>query len=245
MSGVQTHYDQLLGPVYTWMAGGWESALARNRALFDSLGLASWPRGVAVDLGCGSGFQAVPLADAGFNVIALDLCESLLAELRNNTGPRPIRAVRDDLSNFGAHLDREAALIVCMGDTLTHLDTDSAVGALINDAAARLAAGGRLVLGFRDLATHELSGAQRFIPVRNESDYLFTCFLDYRPDYVEVNDLLYRRENGQWHFSTSVYRKLRLTVTQVGALVTDAGLTLEHAVTEREAVQIVGFKPRV
>jgi 2-polyprenyl-3-methyl-5-hydroxy-6-metoxy-1,4-benzoquinol methylase len=90
MAGAQAHYDQLLGPIYPWMAGGWENALARNRALLDSLGLASWPRGVAVDLGCGSGFQAVPLADAGFNVIALGLCESLLAELRGHTGPRPI-----------------------------------------------------------------------------------------------------------------------------------------------------------
>jgi hypothetical protein len=131
-----------------------------------------------------------------------------------------------------------------MGDTLTHLDTVNAVASLINDAAGRLSAGGRLVLSFRDLGTHELSGAQRFIPIRSESDYLFSCFLDYRPDHVEVNDQLYRRENGQSHFSTSVYRKLRLSETQVGALVTDAGLTLEHAATERGTVQSVGFKPR-
>ncbi len=242
MPSVQAHYEQLLGPVYTWMAGGWDAAVTRNRAMLDALGLATWPRGVAVDLGCGSGFQAIPLADAGFEVVALDLCEPLLAELRDRTGTRPICAVQDDLLNFGTHFDGEAALIVCMGDTLTHLASVEAVVALICDAAARLSIGGRLVLGFRDLATHELKGAQRFIPVRSESDRIFTCFLDYRPHHVEVNDLVHTRDGEHWRLATSAYRKLRLTAAQVSALITDAGLTLEHAATEQGAVRIVGVK---
>jgi SAM-dependent methyltransferase len=242
MSSIQAHYDQLLGPVYTWMAGGWDAAVARNRAMLDTLGLAHWPRGVAVDLGCGSGFQAIPLAEAGFEVVALDLCDPLLAELREHTGNRSIRAVQDNLLNFGAHLDGEAALIVCMGDTLTHLESVETVAALIRDAAARLSNNGRLVLGFRDLATLELSGPQRFIPVRSEPDRIFTCFLDYRPDHVEVNDLVHTRDGEQWRLATSAYRKLRLTAAQVGALITDAGLTLEHASTEQGVVRLVGVK---
>ena len=71
MSTTQAHYDQLLGRVYTWMAGGWDAALARNRTLLDSLGLAAWPRVTAVDLGCGSGFQTVPLASVSLTVILL------------------------------------------------------------------------------------------------------------------------------------------------------------------------------
>ena len=242
MSNVQLHYDQLLGPVYTWMAGGWEAAVARNRALLASLGLATGPRGTAVDLGCGSGFQSSPLAAAGFDVVALDLNELLLAELREHASGLRVRAVLDDLLNFGAHLRDDAALIVCMGDTLTHLPSSDAVANLVRSAAARLQSGGRLVLGFRDLASHELTGPTRFIPVRSEADRIFTCFLDYRPDHVEVNDLLYVREGGQWRFSSSAYRKLRLSAENVGALVTAAGLELELAATEQGAVRIVGVK---
>ena len=73
MSSIQAHYDQLLGPVYTWMAGGWEAAVSRNRAMLDTLGLAHWPRGVAVDLGCGSEFLSMPVAEAGMEIVALDL----------------------------------------------------------------------------------------------------------------------------------------------------------------------------
>jgi SAM-dependent methyltransferase len=242
MPSVQAHYDQLLGPVYTWMAGGWKAAVERNRAILDTLGLPIWPRGVAVDLGCGSGFQAIPLADAGFEVIAIDLCEPLLAELRDHAGSRLIRTVQDDLLNFGHHLNGEAALIVCMGDTLTHLASVEAVAALIRDAAAHLSNEGRLVLGFRDLATHELQGAQRFITVRSEPDRLFTCFLDYRPDHVEVNDLVHTREGEHWRLATSAYCKLRINSAQVGAFITNAGLTLEHASTEQGAVRLVGVK---
>ena len=243
MSSVQNHYDQLLGPVYTWMAGGWDAAVARNRVLLDSLGLASWQRGVAVDLGCGSGFQAIPLAEAGFDVMAIDLNETLLEELCHHAVGCSVRIVRDDLMNFGSHLASDAALIVCMGDTLTHLPSVDAATSLVRTAATRLESGGRLVLGFRDLASRELVGSQRFVPVRSEADRIFTCFLDYHPDFVEVNDLLYQREGAEWRLSSSAYRKLRLSAASVGTLLTEFGLTLEIAVVEQGLVRIVGKKP--
>lgn len=239
MSLTQDHYDRLLGPVYTWMAGGFEAAAARNRQQLVALGLTGWPRGLAVDLGCGSGFQSVPLAEAGYRVLALDLCESLLAELRDRIGSLPIRAVRDDLSNFAAHCATAPALIVCMGDTLPHLPSFEAVAALFREFACTLTPDGRVVLGFRDLATHELKGAQRFIPVRNEPDRLFTCFLDYQPSCVEVNDLLHERVDGAWKFSASSYRKLRLDAERVAGMLTAAGLVVEHSSTEQGLVRLV------
>ena len=54
-------------------------------------------------------------------------------------------AFADHLSN-----DERADLILCMGDTLTHLDTVDAVGALSRTVANRLAPGGRFVATFRD-----------------------------------------------------------------------------------------------
>ena len=242
MTTARAHYENLLGSVYTWMAGGHDAAVARNRTQLTALGLADWPRGLAVDLGCGSGFQAIPLAEAGYRVVALDFCAALLAELRARTGNLPIRTACDDLANFAAHLDAAPALIVCMGDTLTHLPSTDAVVALCREATRTLAPGGRLVLGFRDLATHPLAGAQRFIPVRDEPDRIFTCFLDYQAAHVEVHDLLHERADGRWKFSVSSYRKLRLDAAQVAALATAAGLTVEHASTEQGLVRVVALK---
>lgn len=239
MNPTQFHYDRLLGPVYTWMAGGFEAAAARNRQQLAALGLPGWPRGLAIDLGCGSGFQSVPLAEAGYNVLAIDLCEPLLAELRRRAGHLSIRALRDDLANFVTHCDTSPALIVCMGDTLPHLPSVEAVASLFHEFARALGPDGRVVLGFRDLVTHELNGAQRFIPVRNESDRLLTCFLDYKPSYVEVNDILYERIDGMWKFSASSYRKLRLNAAGAAGMLTAAGLVVEHSSTEQGLVRLV------
>ena len=243
MSTSQIHYNQLLGPVYTWMAGGLESAVDRNRQQLASLGLATWPLGLAVDLGCGSGFQSLPLADAGYRVLSLDLCELLLAELRANSGNRAIRPVCDDLANFPNHLDVAPQLIVCMGDTLTHLPSLESVIQLVRDSARTLASGGRLVLGFRDLATHELIGPQRFIPIRSDADRLFTCFLDYHADHVEVHDLLHIRTNDQWRFTSSSYRKLRISGPQLCRYLIEAGFGLDHHTSEQGLVRIVAQKP--
>jgi SAM-dependent methyltransferase len=243
MDTVQTHYNVLLGPVYTWMAGGLEAATARNRQLLTSLGLDSWPRGLAVDLGCGSGFQSIPLAEAGYRVMGLDLCASLLVELGDRTGALPIRTVHDDLLQFPRHLDAPPHLIVCMGDTLTHLPSRESVARLIQLARQHLVPGGRLVLGFRDLASHELKDLQRFIPVRHERDRIFTCFLDYQPDKVVVHDLLHTREGSAWKFTASAYPKLRLSCTQVALLLTDAGFSLEHSSIEKGLVHLVAQSP--
>ncbi len=241
MSSVQQHYDALLGPVYSWAFGGFEAAAARNRQLFAALGFEHWPRGLAVDLGCGSGFQSLPLAESGYRVLAVDLCETLLAELRKRAGSLPIESVRDDLTRFPRHLNEKAALIVCMGDTLTHLPSADEVSALVRDAARNLAPGGRLVLTFRDLASRELTGPQRFIPVRSEPDRIFTCALEYHPDHVEVSDLLHtREENGEWKFSASSYRKLRLDAARVAALLSANGFAIEHSSTEQGLVRLVG-----
>lgn len=71
-------------------------------------------------------------------------------------------------------------------------------------------AGGRFLLTFRDL-TEALAGIARFTPVRSEDIAILTCFRDYEPEGVIIHDLVYRRQDGVWHFSGSCYRKLRLS----------------------------------
>ena len=69
MSSVAAHYEALLAPVYLWMAGGIDNALALGAS--DLAGFAG-PGGLAVDLGAGFGMHAIPLARAGYRVLAID-----------------------------------------------------------------------------------------------------------------------------------------------------------------------------
>jgi hypothetical protein len=73
-------------------------------------------------LGAGSGFQSIPLAELDFQLIAIDVSREPLDELRHRAGGLSIVAIQDDLSAFARHCLSQAELIVCMDDTLTHLD---------------------------------------------------------------------------------------------------------------------------
>lgn len=62
MNTAKDHYDQQLASVYSWMSGNPEAAIKRNHDLFCQIEIDSTLRGLAIDLGAGSGFQSIPLA---------------------------------------------------------------------------------------------------------------------------------------------------------------------------------------
>ena len=167
--------------------------------------------------------HAIPLADLGYDVLATDTSDTLLHTLDDHIGTRPIRTIRDDLRAFKRHLDAPAALILCMGDTLTHLPDRDSVRGLFNDIAHTLAEGGTFILTFRDYST-PLTGPARFIPVRSDADRILTCFLEYDEDAVIVHDVLYERDGEQWRQRVSAYRKLRLSPDAVIRALQDNGL---------------------
>lgn len=223
MDSVRSHYQRLLGPVYAWLAGGAEAAFARGEAELDSLRLTP-TRGfaTALDLGAGFGMHSIPLARRGFGVVAVDSSAALLEELRGHAGALAIRAVEADLLDFPQHIAGPADVILCMGDTLTHLESRRAIESLFAQVAAALVPGGTFVLTFRDYATPMIRES-RFIPVRSDTDRIFTCFLEYGTEHVDVYDLLHERQDSQWTQRVSSYRKLRLPPDWVSATLRSAG----------------------
>lgn len=209
MANVADHYRGLLSEVYSWMLGGFAAGIARNEAFFAGHGIAPRGSGVAIDLGAGCGFQSIPLARLGFRVTAIDTDQALLDELDSHRGEACVRTVADDLMQFERHLQAPAELIVCMTDTLLHLDSPAQVASLFAKVAAALEPGGRFIATVRDLST-PLTGLDRFIPVQSDASTILSCFLEDAGERVRVHDLLYRRRNGSWTFAKSFYYKLRL-----------------------------------
>jgi SAM-dependent methyltransferase len=209
MNTVKDHYDQQLASIYSWMAGSPEAAIKRNHDLLRQLEV-NPSQGLAIDLGAGSGFQAIPLAELGFSVVAVDFCEALLAELNDRASNLPIRTIHDNILNFSKYVEDQAQIIVCMGDTLTHLESLNSVQSLLLSVGNALATNGKFILTFRDYVSVEPHGTQRFIPVQSDESTILTCFLEYGEDIVEVYDLVYRKEGARWMLNTSSYPKLRI-----------------------------------
>lgn len=226
MTTVREHYDNLLADVYDWMTGDREEVFRRHAAFFAACRITPQTTGFAIDLGAGSGFQTVPLARAGFSVLAVDSSSKLLQELKRASADLDVRAVEADLLEFSHYCDTAPELIVCMGDTLTHLEYFADVAGLIDKAAGHLAARGKLILSFRDYVFSELQRGGHFIPVRSDADRIFTCFLQYEAETVRVHDMLYQRRDDEWEFNVSSYRKLRLNPHWIKEKLGRAGLQI-------------------
>jgi len=241
VANVEQHYDQVLADVYSWMYGGFDSALARYTEFFASRGVVPSRSGRAVDLGAGCGFQTIPLARLGFAVTAIDLDRKLLEELRQHADDAEIEIVRDDLLRFDRHVRAPLELAVCMVDTLVHLPSKAAVTELFAKVGDALEPGGRLVVTYRDLS-REATELDRFIAVRADDTTVLTCFLEYEPETVKVHDLVYRKLGGQWSFHKSFYRKLRLAQGWVEAELRRANLAIAESGVERGLVTLVAVK---
>ncbi len=78
------------------------------------------------DLGCGTGEYAIPLCRAGFQIEAVDISKEMLhvladkIELLKPQEQQRIRLHLQDLTMFQTDLEQD--LIICMTDTLNHLE---------------------------------------------------------------------------------------------------------------------------
>jgi hypothetical protein len=235
MTSVASHYENLLAPIYMWMAGGLEAALAAGAA--DVAELLDTP-GYAVDLGAGFGMHSIPLARAGFQVLAIDTSSYLLGQLGEQGKGLSVKTVLADLREFAGHLSRPADLILCMGDTLTHLSSADEVRVLLRDVAASLSARGRFVATFRDYRQLPL-GDKRFIAVRSDLHRIHTCFLEQMAERVAVYDIVHEHGADGWSQAVSSYEKLRLAPDIVVQAAESAGLSCQCSPGPRGMLRIL------
>ncbi|KCZ71166.1 hypothetical protein ANME2D_03198 [Candidatus Methanoperedens nitroreducens] len=238
---IKEHYENHLANYYSWMFGDFNAKLNENQRFFQSHNIKPVSSKIAIDLGAGCGFQSIPLAKIGFEVKAIDFSKRLLDELKNKSNGLGIEAIENDILNFDAYSDCKPELIVCMGDTITHLDSLESVQKLIENNYEILFKNGKQVLTFRDL-TFELKEEDRFIPVNSDNNRIFTCFLEYHPTYVKVFDIVYEREKGRWIQKISSYKKLIISQTEIKEYFEDTGFKIEFMGIENGLVTIIGTK---
>lgn len=232
MPTVREHYEQFLAKNYTWMVG--QSIEDKSEEQLELLKMAgiSAP-GIAVDLGCGPGYQSLALLDLGArHVHAIDFNQRLLDHLGQQTRGLQVDLHNADIIDFHHILHGPVDTVVCMGDTLTHLASLEDVESLISNIAAMLSKSGRVVISWRDL-TRTPSGLDRFIQVRASDDKIMLCFLEDQGDRVLVHDLLHVRTPQGWTLEKSAYPKLKIPVEWLHASLSNAGLEILHSDVHR------------
>jgi SAM-dependent methyltransferase len=223
LASVEEHYEKLLARHYSWMRGDYDSKVRESLAFFEEAGVSPCSCGKALDLGCGSGFQSMALAELGFAILSVDTSNVLLEELRSRAGKREIQPLLGDIRDPGVYAARAPfEVAVCMGDTLTHLGTPGEIEALVRDVRGAMEEGGTVIFEFRDY-TAELKGADRAIPVRMEDDRIMATFLEYEAHRVNVHDIIFEKGAQGWEAKKSAYKKLRLGAEEVAGFLERAG----------------------
>src|SRR5690606_18671259 len=186
------------------------------------------------------GIQSIALAGQGFDVVAIEFNQQLLDELKENAYGLKITALNDDIRR-AARFATNREVIVCCAETLSHLESKQEIEKLIADIPNVLDRHGKAIFTFRDYST-PLTGMDRFIPVKSDSDRILTCILDYGIDFVNVTDLLYERTNDGWKQKLSAYRKVRLVTSEIVDLLVSNGLVVTYNQTINRMVMIIAIK---
>lgn len=220
------HYENHLANFYSWMIGKMEPKTTEFETLLHSNGIAPKSSKTAIDLGAGNGIQSIALKNVGFKVTALDFNEQLLNELKANPKANGIKTELANITDILSFKKLSPELIVCCGDTITHLENKEQIQKLISDAAKILDKNGHLIFTFRDY-THKLNDQQRFIPVKSTDNRILTCILEYSLKKVKVTDLLHEKINGEWKQKTSSYEKVRIGTNEIIQMLLKNGLSIK------------------
>lgn len=206
------------------MFGDFDQMVKRQKDFFTTNQLRPMSTKVAIDLGAGPGFQSMALDQLGFSVLAVDFSEELLAELIKKNSQIETRTT--DLRDLSYASSMAPELIVCMGDTLTHLSDLLEVRALIMNCYSALVLSGKLVFTYRDLSS-PLIDTDRFIPVKSDDERILTCFLEDLGETVKVTDLFYQKIEGNWQLKKSSYTKIKITASWLKFEMESLGFNVE------------------
>jgi SAM-dependent methyltransferase len=184
----------------------WEARLVHELPFFERL---FEEHGVSrvLDTACGTGHHAIALARRSYRVVGTDLSAAMIERARQNAAALGLdipffAAGLGELSGQAGFLSEvpwDAAL--CLGNSLPHLLTSSAVERTLADFVALLRPGGLLLIQNRNF-DRVWTERQRFMDPQShrgpDGERVFVRFYDFHPDGITFNMIRLRRTDTGW-----------------------------------------------
>lgn len=211
MQSPESHYENFLADKYSWMLGDLSVKEKDQLELFRSFEISPLANGVAWDLGAGSGIQSIPLEELGFQVLAIDFSEKLLSEIKTRKPNTTIRTKVADIRSRDLYQGVSPEILLCMGDTITHLESEKDWETTVSLWSSFLSPGSKLILGYRDLS-YGKPGDKSIFVVRSEESQIFTCQLQFLENKVDITDIFHEKTDKGWTVTSSSYNKLILSI---------------------------------
>lgn len=178
--GIAGQYDDIVGGVS-------RSAAAQKFAtwLIESQGVQR-----VLDVACGTGLHARALAERGVQVVAADASQKMVEQARSKAGDagKRIEWLHSPMETIEQRTTGPFDAIVCLGNSLPHLLTDTQLHATIRGFGALLAPGGIAVVQLLNY-DRVLERQERIVGVTRTRDAEYVRFYDFLPETIRFNIL--------------------------------------------------------
>ena len=176
----------------------WPKRLEREWT-FLSAPLGSLPSNRLLDLGCGSGEHARYLAGKGFEVVGVDVSDTMLERAREDGVPAGVQFLLGDLIHVESVVTGKFGGAVCLGNTLAHIMDQETLTQLFKGVRAVLLPGAPLVIQVLNYERLVHSG-QRCLPL--------TFIQDEEGEAIFLR-VMTHHEDGSVTFTPSLLRYLK------------------------------------
>ncbi len=162
----------------------WDKRLAREWTFLEKP-LAAAPSRRILDLGSGTGEHARFFAGKGFEVVGVDVSESMMERAREGGEPAGVRFLPGDLLHVDTVVDGTFGAAVCLGNTLSHVMDRASMDQMFAAVRKVLAPGAPFVLQILNYE-HLAHTGQRALPLTfiedDEGEAIFLRVMSPRPD---------------------------------------------------------------
>jgi SAM-dependent methyltransferase len=186
-----------------------------------------------LDAACGTGIHAIALAQKGALAAGADLSAGMIDRARANAEAAGA-AVRFEVAGFGrlAETFGRGAFdgLLCLGNSIPHLLSSSALASALEDFAACLAPGGLLLVQNRNFE-RVLSQKERWMEPQSDREerreWVFVRFYDFEPEGLLAFHVLTlkREEDGPWVQQIATTRLRPILQAELSSALVQAGFS--------------------
>ena len=162
----------------------WPKRLAREwRFLEKAFG--SLPSRRILDLGCGTGEHARFLAEKGFEVVGVDVSDTMLERAREGVVPAGVQFLQGDLAHVETVVTGKFGGAICLGNTLVHITSAPVLADLLRGIRKVLLPGAPLIVQILNYERLVQTG-QRCLPMTfiedEDGEAIFLRVMTHKPD---------------------------------------------------------------
>ncbi|WP_246940545.1 class I SAM-dependent DNA methyltransferase [Bacillus pinisoli] len=203
-----------------------------------------------LDLGCGTGAIAIPLAQKGFQVTGLDLSEEMLTIADEKARKEQVdihflQQSMTDLSLLPAHI---FDTIICFCDSLNYLTDEQDVIKTVKGVHHLLKPGGAFMFDVHSIEKIEkIFLDQTFVSTDDDISFIWNCFEGDEPYSIdhELSFFVYQKETGLYERFDEVHSQRTFSVDYYKQLLEQLGFINIEISSDFQEQLSTGEKERI